>query len=143
MDGRRFDAFTETLGRRGLLRAAITLVGSTLLPAADASAQALTCDLKQKGERCRNGDACCSGRCKKRNNWKRGRCRCGKLRTPCFDNFDCCGASPAEPGSIVCSTHDDFAEIVCCVSITGPCQTSADCCSDLECNGNACGSGAP
>lgn len=137
MDGRCFDAVAQTIGRRGVLRAALAFQAGAL-PTRRAAAQTTACNLKQKGERCRDDDACCSGRCKIADGRKKGHCRCSKLGQPCFDNFDCCGDITGLEGSIVCSDKTGFSEIVCCVSSTGDCETSADCCSSLVCRDKEC-----
>jgi hypothetical protein len=120
-----------------LLTAALASSFSGLF-AAPAAAQADFCTRKQPDERCRRNRDCCSGRCRIKKDKKKGRCRCSQLRKPCFDNFDCCGDITGLAGSIVCSDHPDFSQIVCCVSVTGPCQSIADCCSDLACIDEKC-----
>ena len=137
MEDRRFDAVARTIGRRGVLGAA--LVGPPLLLAVTAAtAQADFCTKKKPEERCRRNRDCCSGRCKIKRNKRKGRCRCSQLRKPCFENFDCCGDITGLSGSIVCSDHPDFEQIVCCVSTTGSCQSTADCCSSLACFEGEC-----
>lgn len=142
MDHHRFDALTRVIGRRGVLGAAFGTLIAVLLSRTDASA-ATACNLKGPDERCKRGSDCCSGRCKrkKKKNGKKGkgRCLCSQLLKPCFENFDCRGANPSEPGSIVCSDKNGFSEIVCCVSGTGPCRTDADCCGEFTCESGACG----
>lgn len=126
MDTQRFDAVARAIGRRGFVFAALT--GSLpVLSAATATAQADFCTRKSPDERCRRNGDCCSGRC-----------RCSQLRKPCFENFGCCGDITGLQGSIVCSDHPGFSQIVCCVSNTGPCQSTADCCSDLVCFEGEC-----
>ncbi len=128
MDTQRFDAVARAIGRRGFVFAALT--GSLpVLSAATATAQADFCTKKGPDERCRRNGDCCSGRCRIKKGKRKGRCRCSQLRKPCFDNFDCCGDITGLQGSIVCSDHPGFSQIVCCVSNTGPCQSTADCCS--------------
>jgi hypothetical protein len=140
MDTGRFDAATRVIGRRGLLSAAVVLSGLALASTPDAAADLVACGL-QKGDRCQRDNECCSGRCRRTNNRRTGRCRCSKLRKPCFDNLDCCGVTTGTSGSVVCSQPSSGgSKIVCCVSLTGPCETTADCCSDLECRGNTCSS---
>jgi hypothetical protein len=135
-----FDTFTATVHRRGLLRAARALLGLALLPAADATAQlVILCDRKKRGRRCRRDADCCSGRCQRKRSRKRGTCLCSQWRQPCSETSDCCDPEPGELGDLVCSTHDDVPDLVCCGSIEYPCQTNADCCSGLECTGNLCG----
>jgi hypothetical protein len=137
MNSERFDAFTQVIGRRGLLRAAVGLSGVALTSTSNAAAAA--CDKLQTGDRCERDNECCSGRCQRGNNRRTGRCRCSKLRKPCFDNSDCCGVTTGTSGSVVCSQPSGSAsKIVCCVSVTGPCATTADCCSDLTCITGKC-----
>lgn len=92
-----------------------------------------TCESKRSGDACAFGAECGTGVCRD------GSCACSELRQPCFQNFDCCDATTGLAGSVVCSDKDGFAGIVCCVSGTGPCATSADCCSSLTCNSGTCG----
>jgi hypothetical protein len=132
MDGRRFDVVAQMVGRRGLFRSTLALVGFGFLPTRAAAATA--CDLQQKGESCQRGTECCSGRC----NRDKTRCRCSALRKPCFENSDCCGDITGLAGSIVCSDKNGFSEIVCCVSESGKCGSSADCCSEFRCRHNKC-----
>lgn len=137
MDALRFDAFVRTIGRRAFLASA--LAGSPLLRSKGvATAQADACAKRSPDERCRRNGDCCSGRCRIKKNKRKGRCRCSALRKPCFDNFDCCGDITGLSGSIVCSDHPGFDQIVCCVSLTGPCQSPADCCSGLDCFEGEC-----
>jgi hypothetical protein len=139
MDTDRFDAITRIIGRRGLLRAAVALSGLALASTPDAAAK-LVAYGKQIGDRCERDNECCSRRCRRRNNRRTGRCRCSKLRKPCFDNFDCCGGTGVSGGVVCSQPSSGSSKIVCCVSINGPCETTADCCSDLECRGNTCSS---
>jgi hypothetical protein len=133
MDSHRFDAFTKNIGRRGVIRGGLALFGIALLSTREAAAQT-ACDRKQKGQPCQRDAACCSRRC----NQKTGRCHCSALRKPCFDNFDCCGGTGLSGGVVCSQPSGGSSKIVCCVSITGRCETTADCCSDLECRGRNC-----
>ena len=62
-----------------------------------------------------------------------------ELREPCFRNPRLLRCHH-RPGRAVSSRSNKggFPGIVC-VSVTGPCETSADCCADLECTNNVCG----
>ena len=75
MDARTFDLLTRCLGRRGALRAVLGLMGlGGALAVADDAAAGPTiefCEAKTKGERCRRGRQCCSGRCKRKKGKKK------------------------------------------------------------------------
>lgn len=137
MDAHRFDTLVCAIGRRGILRAVLAMVGARLLPA-EATAQAVTCG-KQIGARCRRGADCCSRSCQRKKKKKKGRCACSALLKPCFDNFDCCDRVSGANDNVVCSQKDGFAEIVCCVTPPGQCQGDADCCAEFGCNAGQCG----
>jgi hypothetical protein len=139
MDDRRFDAFARILGRRGLLALAMAGSGAAHLLGADAAAGTCASGRKTTGGRCRKGSDCCSGRCTRKRKKKKGRCACSPLRKPCFENPDCCGDITGSAGSIVCTDKVGFADIICCVSATGPCETSADCCNEFSCEAGVCG----
>jgi hypothetical protein len=150
MDANRFDAFARTTGRRGLVAAALALIGVGSFSRASLAGQPLVCNLSGPGLACRSGSECCSGSCikkkrkkkkgKKRKKQKAGTCACSALRQPCFRNQDCCGEITGLAGSIVCSAKAGFAEIVCCVSSTGECESDNDCCDGFSCNNGVCDS---
>jgi hypothetical protein len=92
-----------------------------------------TCESKVSGDRCTFAAECGSGVC------SGGVCACSALRQPCFQNGDCCDATTGLLGSVLCSDKDGFSGIVCCVSRTGRCVTSDDCCSSDRCDNGTCG----
>lgn len=141
MDAQRFDAFARMVGRRGLLMAALASAGLVLAWRPDTARAAACTPRQQVGKTCRRGSGCCSGRCRRKNDRRKGRCACSALLKPCFDNFDCCARRGGANQDVVCSDKDGFDEIVCCVAPNGQCQDDADCCSEFVCNGSSrCGS---
>jgi hypothetical protein len=142
MHDERFDLLTRTLGRRGVARLLLGLAGLTPLAVAgdDATAgpQDNFCEIKGKGERCRRGNQCCSGSCKRRKGKKRGKCRCSPLQAPCSGDFDCCPLSPVNQLIPTCGQRDMNVVTTCCLGPGGHCTENADCCGVAACTGGEC-----
>lgn len=132
MDGYRFDRFTLTIARRGLLTSALALT-SLGRATSHAAAVTLPCAERGDGDRCRTGGQCCSGRCRKKRGKRNGRCRCSPLGTPCGESPDCCNHRFGDLASPQCDVKDGAAVFRCCKQNGQSCSDSADCCGGMAC----------
>ena len=138
MDDRVFDALARGIERRGLLRTALLAAGLGRLATVTPSAHAGPiidgfCEEKPKGGRCRRGGQCCSGRCKKKKNKRKGKCQCSPLQARCSSGDDCC--PPAVVNALLpeCLFRSDDQQRTCCMEAPGHCSEDADCCGNAEC----------
>lgn len=96
----RFDVMAAALARARTRRAWIValttgMTGIILGNAGSARAGQVSAAPSCRGKRskCRQGGQCCSGRCRKRQGKKKGRCRCSGFLKPCRKSSDCCSLS--------------------------------------------------
>jgi hypothetical protein len=141
MDGTRIDALARTVGRRGAVATLLALLGGGLVSLLDADSAVLAgggiCGKKRKGARCRRNTQCCSGRCKRKKNKKRGRCRCSRIGAACSAASDCC--PPAFVNAILPACEGPGSQTtVCCMPPGAACVSDTHCCGIATCENDHC-----
>jgi hypothetical protein len=134
MESERFDTLTRNLAATGSRRLALRgLVGGLLggvtgrLAAKEAAATHQSCTLRHAGTRCRRGNQCCSGICRKR------RCRCpqGGFCAGPGGSFAACGPKLRDECFCVISTAGPTR---CALFLDFVCPASKECDTDRQCD---------
>jgi hypothetical protein len=112
MSDERFDAFLMALARARTRRAMLAAVAASTTAATALSdtvwaGRATIEACESKGERCQEKTDCCSKRCRKRKNAKKGRCRCSREGQRCNDPLDCC----VGPEDLFCAEDSRRCEV--------------------------------
>lgn len=136
----RFDRLTHLVGRRGVVRGLLGLVGlgGVLSLAPDPVAALSFCTERRKDAPCKKHGQCCSGKCKKRKGKRKGKCRCGGLQAHCAADTDCCGQSASDATSPQCDFNGVSIIAVCCAPVLGACAATDDCCGAASCSDGLC-----
>jgi hypothetical protein len=146
MEDRRFDQWTRALATSGTVRRVLlrqSVAGAIVVALARLGFGSATAGppCLPRGERCRKGTDCCSGKCNKKRGKRKG--KCGQCPTRCCIDADCdAGQICSEAGACVCPT----GEFACCPpGDDPPCAATFVCCTTgtQACVDGACVDGCP